>query len=415
VLYFFLSYARGDEDDLVRQFFSDLSLEVRVRAGLPKTEEVGFVDAQLKVGMRWSSQLVNAISTCRSFVALTSPRYFLSVPCGQEWQVFADRSERYEAQTGVDPAGLKPLVWVPPVPPHQLHPTVARLQYVSQALGETYQRSGIRQLLRLQRHQDAYREFLFELAGDLVEQAERHQIPPSTTYVDLEGVPSVFHHTPAGRHDPINGARAAPAAGALTVHFVIAAPTRDRADSVRTVIDYYGARPQDWAPYLPAAPNAIAEYALNLAADRSVHSRVAGISELGHLVEQATRRNQIVVLLLDPWLTALPESVRILTMYSRTQESEGRDPTTAVLIPGNQDDAETRQAWRPLSEACRRIFRGLADDDELYRSNIRSYESFVQELPATVEVAVNRTFGTGQVLRRAVGEVSRDRPTLDIP
>ncbi|GFJ84756.1 toll/interleukin-1 receptor domain-containing protein [Phytohabitans houttuyneae] len=73
MLYFFLSYARGDEDDLVRQFFNDLSVEVRVRAGLHKDAEVGFIDARMKAGTVWSAELAEALSQCRSFIALLSP------------------------------------------------------------------------------------------------------------------------------------------------------------------------------------------------------------------------------------------------------------------------------------------------------------------------------------------------------
>ncbi|BCB82576.1 hypothetical protein Pflav_089860 [Phytohabitans flavus] len=114
MLYFFLSYARGDDDLSVQKFFHDLSAEVRAHAGLASGEEVGFFDVHsLEVGASWSPRLVDALSQCQSFIALVSPRYLLSEPCGREWAVFSDRIRRYEREVGVTPSALLPLLWLP--------------------------------------------------------------------------------------------------------------------------------------------------------------------------------------------------------------------------------------------------------------------------------------------------------------
>ncbi|GAA4450321.1 hypothetical protein GCM10023170_035840 [Phytohabitans houttuyneae] len=408
MLYFFLSYARGDEDDLVRQFFNDLSVEVRVRAGLHKDAEVGFIDARMKAGTVWSAELAEALSQCRSFIALLSPRYFLSRPCGQEWQIFADRVARYEEEMGLDPSVLKPLLWVP-LPPGKMHPVAARIQFSSDLLGDTC----VRQLMRLQRHQDAYREFVFELAGQIVESAETHPIPEGHSYPDLESAPSIFH-TPQPAVESLNGSERDADSDALTVHFVVAALTRSKALSVRSDRAVYGDRPRDWAPYHPVRPSPLAEYASAIAESQRFASRVADLEELAERAELASRHNQIVVLLVDVWATELEEASRVLTAYN-AREIREREPTTAVLIPRSLDDRETVQHWRRLSEECRRIFRGTADDDELYRSNIPTYQAFEQDLPAVLQVAVNRMFVSGHVHRRPDGEVSSDRPMLDAP
>ena len=45
MLYFFLSYARGDDDEFVRTFYADLCTELRSRAGLRGTnDQIGFFD-----------------------------------------------------------------------------------------------------------------------------------------------------------------------------------------------------------------------------------------------------------------------------------------------------------------------------------------------------------------------------------
>jgi FxsC-like protein len=373
LLYFFLSYARGDEDDLVRQFYDDLSVEVRVRAGLPANAEVGFVDARIQAGSRWSAELVDALSRCRSFIALLSPRYFLSRPCGQEWQIFADRAARYEAETSVDPTVLKPLLWVP-IPPGKTHPVAARIQFSSEPRGDT----SVRQLMRLRRHQDAYREFVFELAGQIVESAETHPVPEGHGYPDLESAPSAFDTPrPVRAESP-----AAPAP--LTVHFVVAAPTRSQALSVRSDRHFYGERPRDWAPYHPAS-GPLAEYASGIAERHGFAAHVADLAELAAL---PGRDDQIVVLLVDPWVAELEGAGQALTAY----DVGDRGATTAVLIPRSPDDRETVAHWRRrLSAKCRRIFRRTCDDDELYRASIPTYEAFEHDLSAVLEVAVTRT------------------------
>jgi FxsC-like protein len=409
VLYFFLSYARGDEDDLVRQFYSDLSVEVRVRAGLHRDAEVGFIDARMKAGTRWSDQLADALSECRSFIALMSPRYFLSEPCGQEWQIFADRVARYRDTAGLDPAALKPLVWVP-VPPAKMHPIAARIQHSSDLLGD----NCVRQLMRLQRHQDAYREFVFELAGQIVEGAETHEIPEGHRYADLESVPSIFHLAPRGHPELIDGEEADLPMDAMTVHFVVAALTRPGALAVRSDREMYGDRPQDWAPYRPSLDGPLSEYASGIAASKRFASRVADLEELAERAELASQHNQIIVLLVDAWVSKLERATQLLSAYN-AREVHDREPTTAVLIPRSQDDRETVQHWRQLSDACRRIFHGTADDDELYRAGIGSFQAFEHDLPAVLEVAVNRMFVNGHIHRQPVGEVSADRPMLDAP
>jgi FxsC-like protein len=413
VLYFFLSYAKGDEDDLVRQFFVDLSIEVRLLAGLPKEAEVGFIDASMKIGTPWSRQLVDALARCQCFIALMSPRYFLSQPCGQEWRIFADRSQRYEQLQGGTARALKPLIWIP-VRANRLHPAAARIQYISEALGEVYPRRGIRQLMRLQRHQDAYREFVYELAEQIVEGAEQQAMPVSYEHADLDSVPSMFHAPEPGQRVPINGADPMVRSAALTVHFVVAAPNRPEAGIVRSDTGYYAAHAWDWAPYRPAAPEPLSEYAINVAAGKRIQSRITATDELAELFGLARQHNQIVVMLVDVWVTELDGQVQRLTAYQTRWEAD-QGPPTAVLIPGSQDDQETRQHWRALSNACRQIFRQLANDDELYRSNIPTIESFGYELPATLEVAMNRMYGTGRIHRQPLGEISRDRPQLETP
>jgi FxsC-like protein len=343
-----------------------------------------------------------------------TPRYFRSEPCGREWQLFADRQARYEASASVESSLLKPLMWVP-TPPAKMHPAAMSLQHHSAHLGPVYQRLGVRQLMRLHRHQDDYRSLVFELAGQIVEGVERHRIPPGRRAADFNGARNAFRMardvTSAtlamdGRH------RAAPLTQPLLVHLVVAAASRVEMAVAREDLSAYGDRPLEWAPYRPPLPVALAEYACDIAADHEFESRVAELPELANRAELASRYNQIVVLLLDAWGTRLEETHRALSAHNARA---GQDPpaTTAVLIPNSRDDAETRRTWPELSRSCREVLHQLAHDDELYRSAIPTHRAFEGELSGVLEVARNRVYRTGRVHRPPDHDVSTEPPRID--
>ncbi|MFY1668876.1 TIR-like protein FxsC [Plantactinospora sp. WMMB334] len=404
MLYFFLSYARGEEDELVQRFFQDLSKEVRLRAGLPGDAVVGFVDRSIQVGERWPRQLSEALSSCRSFLALMSPRYFKSPSCGQEWQAFADRTHRYESVTKADSSLLKPLMWVPTVP-SKMHPVAEPIQYFSDALGDTYRQLGIRQLMRLQRLRDDYRAFTFELAEQIVNSVETHRLAESVAAADFATLPSAFHRN-LWESDGDSSLDDRP----FTTHIVVVALPRVDMGTVRTALDVYGDRAIDWAPYRPPLLSPLVEYACRIAETHSVNVRVASLDELSIRAAHAHRHNQIIVLLVDAWVTRFDEIQRALT-------SGGNDrvPITAVLIPKSRDDPETRQQWPDLSMACRGMFGKLANDDELYRSAIPTHVAFGQALPDVLEAARNRVHSVGTVKRVLEGPVSTEHARVDGP
>jgi FxsC-like protein len=420
--YFFLSYARGDDDLFVQRFFRDLSSEVRSHAGLSANEEVGFFDAHsLEVGATWSTRLVRALSQCRSFVALCSPRYFVSEPCGKEWAVFAERLREYEhqrRQQPQQPAALLPLLWLPP---RHLPPVVAALQYDNGDLPEAYRRAGLRQLMRLQRHQDSYIELVSELASQIVQTADTHRLPNRTLDVHFEAVPSVFHPPSPGTIKVNSSTPAEPAGGEPPthyVHFVVSAPARDDLATkelapVRTSHEYYGDSPLDWAPYRLEGP--IVRYARAIAAQRSFESGVADISNLGERLAVAMRNNHIVILLVDAWSTRLPAHRQALAQCD-DYDRQAPESTIAVMVPSSADDGETQLSWRQLGDSLRAIFRNrTANGDEvMFRPSVLTHDAFNADLQVVLEVAKNRIFVRGKVFRSVRGEPD-PRPILEAP
>ncbi|WP_433043550.1 TIR-like protein FxsC [Dactylosporangium sp. CS-033363] len=377
--YFFLSYARSDDDQYVEQFFKDLSGEVRVRAGLGSAKTVGFLDRNLEMGTIWSKELVDALATCTTFIGLCSPRYIASEPCGQEWQLFAQRCEQYELDHGRRSTALVPALWLPP---RHLPEAVRRVQFDQERFGEAYRRGGLRQLMRLARYHDEYLEAISVLAQHIVDNAEVDRLPPlaPADRTNFDAAPSAFHAEIATEKTPAFPKHE-------DVHFIIAAPTRGEALAVRGDVSCYGDQSLDWMPYAPTHTTPLAGYAREVAARRGLTSRASAIS-LDPLAGRASESATIVVLLVDAWASQLETYRRAV---GRHEDLHG---VTAALVPRNIEDAETEQHWRLLSDGMRSMFldRIASRDPLVYRQDILTHRAFDEDLQVVLETARNRAF-----------------------
>lgn len=182
--YFFLSYAHdsGDDDAGVRRFYEQLTHDVRLFSGVRKGA-IGFCDVSLRVGDRWSAELVEHLSTTQVFVPILSPTYFASEACGKEWTVFTRRR----------PGGrsLVPLLWVPP---HTFTPPAVaqHIQWRDAAFGPVYAQEGLRDLIRMDAHRDAYYRFVQALANRIVELYRTSPVPEHPDRPAFDDVPNAF-------------------------------------------------------------------------------------------------------------------------------------------------------------------------------------------------------------------------------
>jgi FxsC-like protein len=421
VLYFFLSYARGGDDIYVRQFYKDLCDEVRAITGLGPDEEVGFLDSRTIVpGETWPDALVDALARCRSFLALCSPAYFLSEPCGKEWAIFAERVRRHQHRTGSAARGLIPLRWLPPRT--GMPPAAQSIQYVeephpeNQHTGDAPRDRGVRQLLRLQRNRDDYLDFVTTVAELIVDAANHAPAMAVAERQEFDAVTSAFHTTVA-----VNASAAGPAALphreigiplSNKVYFVMSAPTlAEAADPAvgRRDRKFYGAESHQWTPYLPAADEHLARYATRIAHDRSFQAEIMDIGELDACITQAQAENQIVVLLVDPWSTKMNRHHRILNAYDQRE-----DHPAAVMIPWSRDDTETQANAEELTEAIQRTFAKNINRpySATFRSNVLNNDAFGNELHIVLEESRNRAIAIG-TLRRPLPGSSGSRPFLE--
>jgi FxsC-like protein len=387
VTYFFLSYARGDDDSYVERFFEDLSKEVRVLAGLSSGDEVGFFDqSSMKVGEEWPARLAAELGRCRSFVALYTPRFFLSEACGKEWAIFRDRVEAFEQDLTEPTSALIPLLWAPVT---DLPAAVQSIQYTNNEMGTAYNEGGLRQLLRLRRHRDAYRQAIFRIATRIVTANRSTKTLPPRTPPPYQDAKSAFHHEGNTVREPL--------AGPQVVRFVVVSASREQAGRIRGDTSFYGESPEEWAPYRPGVNGSLCELARRMATLHSYVTSVDTIDGLPRCLRDAGRYNQIVVLLVDPWSLMMENVQEKLVEFDQLEE-----PTTAVLIPWSLEDEETRQNSDELRRAIRQTFPNSTQrrDDVMFRSSVLTAESFGADLPVVLEVARNRMFTRGTVYRR---------------
>ncbi len=414
--YFFLSYARGDDWDSVKQFFDDLSAEVRSYAGLPTTRVVGFLDVEMQVGEAWARTLVSALGNCRSFVALISPRYLTSEPCGREWTIFADRVSVLEVGTPViDAPPLIPLLWLPP---RQLPSVIEERQYLNHQLPEAYGRHGLRQIIRLQRYKDDYLEMLARLAQQIVTAYDSE--PPLPKYpnnLTFAQIRSAFHG--AGTTPPVGGGPA------HQVEFVVAAPSRSDIEGhvhpslpgVARDPRFYGEMPEHWAPFRPVLDSPIVNRAREVALDHQFQALVTDLDGLRQRLgsgQDPTARP--MVLLIDLWVTGLARHRNALARFG-TGGFEETTSGAAVLVPAGHDDEQTLTYLDQLTDALGQVFGRSINtrmDTTAFRSDIPSPEVFDAELGVILERSRNRMFRTETVHRRPPG-TSGQRPILRGP
>lgn len=379
---FFLSSAAGDDDPYVRAFFADLrhrvsSLSSDHGADLSFLGTVGNRDTGLPADM------LLALASCDVFIALTSPRYLLNATCGRQWQIFADRfppGERPAAMIAVAWAvdGEAPEVLGEVITPR--HDTAGR---------------GLRQLARLRSLRQSYETFVDELAHRVVAAAERSPAPRAEPVADFAAVPNAFALSTSDHK----------------VHFIVAAASREEMDKVRDNLAYYGPEALDWAPYLPTTPGSLAARARLLAADQAMQAEVTALDDVLARIEQARLANELVVVLVDWWITQLDTYQRILAEIDRRGLGG-----TAVLVPANRADAESMDNREDLRAGLRNTFRRtMTQPGATLRTEIDTPDAFDSDLAGVIEEARNRLFRVGQAHLPSTDEPMTDRPILRGP
>ncbi|WP_089935414.1 TIR-like protein FxsC, partial [Candidatus Entotheonella palauensis] len=351
---FFLSYARDDDDLFLRNFYRDLTHEVRLLTP-GDVSEVAFRDTEsMLLGERWSDKLLHALQTCKVFVALCSPTYFTRHWCGREWQFFHDRLEEYQQPLPAGshrPALMIPIKWIAC---SDIPDCVNEYQLSNQELGSIYEQEGLRYLQKL--HRDDYVRCVYVIAKTIVHAASTDLLNDSERFCLLKEVPNAFEENRAGEksdRQPVS------IGGPRYAQFVYIVGRRQELSRLRRNVDAYGdLGAEDWRPYDPPVDDSMMLLAQQAALSEQLISDTLEFNEhvaddLVEKIRQAEDQSKIVLILLDPWTLGLELYRMIMRKYDET-----RFFNAAVLVPWNENDIESEsQADRLLNQIKVTLYR----------------------------------------------------------
>jgi FxsC-like protein len=347
--YFFLSYAHkscGDARDegeagyWIGEFFRDLCRSVEQQAGLLKGASPGFMDSERRPGNEWPIEVVQALSTCRVFVPLYSSRYFADEYCGKEWNYFTHRT----AAPRLQEAAVVPGIW-DPIGLGKL-PQVARAPLREYRGSDPYETHGLYGIMKVSRYRTEYIRAVTDLAGRMVEAAERHPVKHGVK-VDPGALESAFGHDEAAQ----GGAEG------KRIRITVVAPRLGELPDSRAESFYYGPSPLDWKPFLPESDRPIADVAAEVARSLTYRAEVGDLSEHGAALLSGDTRSGPQILVIDPWALEVPDSQQLLQRLN-----SGHMPWMQTMIVWNAADEESRKAEGKLRASLEATLRRKLDE-----------------------------------------------------
>ncbi|MEU6534391.1 TIR-like protein FxsC [Streptomyces sp. NPDC047000] len=336
VPYFFLSYSHTprratdgpDPDMWVRRFYRDLCTHILMLTDLPEGESAGFMDRAVRLGEGVNLSPAAALSACRVFVPMYSPRYFASGHCGREWHAFTARQTQGRASP--DPAprdqappAIVPALWVP-THTERLPPAVKSLYHDHQRFGVRYASEGLYALMKLRRYRADYERAVLLLAQSIVSTGQGDPVPRGEP-LDFTDLPNAFGSPPVLRR----------------LRIVVAAPSTRALPPGRSE-RWYGASPTDWNPYRESEAEAarpLAEFAAEQVRELDYLTTVEPLAEAAGTLLAEERPSAPTVMLLDRWALTDPEQRDLLARLDAAAQ-----PWVVVIVPWNRSDPDNSSA-----------------------------------------------------------------------
>ena len=391
-LWFFLSYAHSDEalrdKEHVENFFRDLSLEVSSKTG-HSVSECGYLDSfDLKTGDPWKTELSNAVRTSRTFVCLMNARYFRRPYCGKEWQLFENRCNQFEMQTGQTTKLILPVLW--DKPEEGEFPEFAMdLQFgisldgVSEADRDTiedFNQKGMRYVIkrRSTTHHNAYESCIESLAETIIHRANEFTLPELAEQ-DLPTIDQIQPKFPI-ENVGVTATTITEGASSIQANFAVVAATQTEIQPLLGISPAaYGLGSQQWIPFYPESAQRFFLIAQAQASENEL--MVEWLNVDGNLVqrlEEAEERKAIVIMVVDPMTARLQQYARILEDFDRFTFRN-----CVVLIPWVNNKTDGDEAMDALERVLRRRF---AMSNPCYlRNDINSIEQLEREISGAIK------------------------------
>lgn len=370
--YFFLSYAHTpalDEaentvpDKLVEIFYEDLRRYVAEVDDVPHRSLPAFIGREARSGdqsLGWSPQARLALSTCRVFVALCSPRYFESEWCGREWSAFAARSPGAQA-------AIVPVLWAN-VPLGDL-PEAARGVQLTELLDVD---SDIYSLMTLDKHRAQYQHVMQRIARRITTTA-RISVPTPETPVDPSEVANGFVPPPRPR-----------------LRVILLAERSRGGPGVR-----------DWAPFGARPAERLADEAIRLASNLDFDPVLSSFDEAFGQLRRAGLPYSPAVLILDLLALADPDRREQLRAF----DALDLPWVSLVIVQDPSDDTSERDRVELRALLNRTLIRRTTTGRIAARlaitRGVRSPGEFVRSFSAAVELAAVQYLRHSQTARSA--------------
>jgi FxsC-like protein len=392
--YFFFSYAHANEDSYVKQFFDELSQQIRDQVGLKADETVGFFDRPaLELGAEWTEELDQALQDCPVMVSLYSPAYFNSEYCGKEWEVFRRRRELHTTraraageQNAKHPPVIKPVIWIPLRPDQSVPEAAGGAQYFMGSPNADHNKEGLRKMRKqYATYETNYDLFVENLKNEILD-AQNVGLPALPDFQGVNTIDSAFH---PGAHAPAKPSRPLAAGGRkgpTFVRFVFIAGQPNQFPAGFRTRDYLQSGGAEWKPYYPDKPRPIELVAQEVAVNLDLfNSELPFDGNLAQAVRDAETDRSLVVLFVDSWSTELDfykPTLKNLDGYAYMNCS--------IFVPWNENDPQTAGKTEELRQSVRRnIFprwSRLADSNQpfFFRDSIHSLDELREQLRDTL-------------------------------
>jgi FxsC-like protein len=391
--YFFLSYARtprrdpdqkSDPDRWVHKLYRDMSdVILQLTDALP--DEAGFIGQGDEIGPNWSADFVEALATCRVFVPLYSRRYFESDSCGKEWFWFS-RRELVGGATAGEETGAEAVEAIVPALWTRLNldtvPSVARaLQFDFSALSDRYAVEGFYGIMKLQNYRADYQRAVHRICERIIDVAyrttSRNDRIAEIELENLQMLPSAFG--PGSVSSLMPG---------LQLSVVVLAHDRS---SLPPNYDssYYGATPEDWAPYRPDFAEPLIHYTRKLIKDCLGVGSVLTTADAMRAWQSAGGPNSPTIALVDPLLATSQDGRELLSVLDAIQES-----WVSILIPWNERNVQIAHSGMAIREsltgALGRKLAGVPRSCEVAATGAPTLQVFSGVLPQLATIMTKR-------------------------
>jgi hypothetical protein len=340
----FLSYAHDDapKGDILSSFVDALSGAIAARTG--EDDALYWDRPSLNLGDNWPEKLEEAVSTCRVFLPLYTPRYFKRWYCGVECAVFYERMQNAEAMATPKDFVL-PVLWQFPERALREVPREFRdIQYKSDRLPQTYTDIGLLPLLgKGDEGRTDWQTVVDVLADRVADLYQKRPLGASNPVPNLKTVTSLFV-----RSNPADRIAAPPTGGPGYVRNIYLVATRDEIATEQSQVDagsmtepagYDAADRRRWKPF-PGRSETIDFLSQKSVVGLDLTHEYAPIPvSLERELREAERTNTLAAVLIDPASLTVGRYAQL----AREVDAGRFRGCVVILVRGTPQ--EPKQAW----------------------------------------------------------------------